>query len=267
MQVGGADFELIVMTDTDTLRDRLEMEVHAIEQIFIDRDAEFGHSDHIIDEYPWIRDSKTSCFLLDPAGYIARRTAEVEIEQQVRVGRIIVFTTNGQCLLEPLSNAGYASDQIDMPAWSARLHTFTLNLGLSRDPDVTLFFDAVDYAIGKQRPTFVIKLLDSGGKLCGGASGSVHERGKQRFAYIATFTLKAGLPRTTGTRLAEAMISFFRHQGVNSVDLITQTAGVFYEKLGFQITHCVVEGIRTRVESDGQFRSEDLMILNIRLFC
>ena len=265
IQVGRAAFELIVMTDADTLREQLDAEAQTIDQIFVERDAEFGVGADIIDDYPSILDPKTSRFLLDPAAYIARRATEVQIEQKARVGRIIVLTNYGQSLLEPLSNAGYTSDQIYMLAGPARLHVFTLDLGLNKGPAVTLFFDAVDYAVGKHRPTFVIKLLDSRGEVCGGICGSIHKRDGQRFTYIATFTLKAGLPPTTDTRLAEAMISFLRRKGVISVDLITQTAGRFYEKLGFQITHRVVEGFRTRIESDGQWRREDLMILNMKL--
>ena len=265
MQVMGATFVFSVMTHADISQEELAAEAEKIDEIFIDRDAEFEHSADIIDEYPSTWDPKTSRFLLDPADHIAGRIAEIEIEQQVVIKRIVVLTTHGQHLLEPLSSVGYTSNQIDMPAWSATLHAFTLDRSLSTGPAVTLFFDAVDFACGRRKPTFVIKLLDSYGEICGGASGTIRERGGQQFAYIATFTLKAGLPPTTGTRFAEAMISFLRQKGVISVDLITQTAGRFYQKFGFQITHRVVEGFRTRIGSDGQCRSEDLMILNMKL--
>ena len=70
---------------------------------------------------------------------------------------------------------------------------------------------------------------------------------------------------TTGTRLAEAVFDILRRQDVTVLHLGTQTAGRFYEKLGFRVTHRLVKGLRTRVSGSGELLSDDLVMMSLDL--
>ena len=263
MTVGAWSFSLSVMTLADTPREQLDSEAAAIYQAFAKREREFGFGPDVVVEYPQIGEPQASGFLADPVGHIAARLAE--IEKDGPVARIVVLTTFGQQLLEPLSRAGYRPRRIDMPAGPDHTYAFILDRDLQAEAVRSLYLEAVDEADDKIRPTFVLKLVDGDGRLCGGACGSIHERDGKRFAYLATLTLVAGLPPTTGTRLAEAMMETLRRQGVTTLHLGTQTAGRFYEKLGFRVTHRLVSALRTRTSASGQQTSDDLVMMAIDL--
>ena len=162
-----------------------------------------------------------------------------------------------------MTAAGYRADQIDMPAGPDHTYAFTLDrdAGAAR----TLYLEAVDEADEKIRPGFVIKLTDADGRLCGGACGSIHDRDGRRFAYLAMMTLVPGMPAGTGTMLAGALFAALRQQGVATVHLGTQTAGRFYEKIGFDVTHRLVRHLRTRVAADGRQIDDDLVMLRMDL--
>ncbi|WP_137113815.1 MULTISPECIES: GNAT family N-acetyltransferase [Mesorhizobium] len=263
MKVGTEVFSLSVMTQADTPREQLDSEAMAIYEIFAEREREFGFSPDVVVEYPPIGESQTGGFLIDPVGYIAARVAELQKSRPI--SQIVVLTTYGQQLLGPLSAAGYKPVQIDMPAGPDHTYAFTLVRDIQPTNACSLYLEAVNEADDKIRPTFVLKLIDSNGRLCGGACGSVHERDGKRFAYLSMLTLVPGLPPTTGTRLTEAMIEALRQQGVSTMHLGTQTAGRFYEKLGFRVTHRLVEGLRTRMSGSGKHLSDDLVMMSIDL--
>lgn len=261
IEVGGETFSICVMMLGATPREQLDAEALAIYQIFAEREREFGFGPNVIVEYPPIGEPETSSFLTDPASYIAARVAELETNRPI--SQIVVLATYGQQLLGPLSAVGYRSIEIDMPAGPDHTYAFTLDRDTQATLGCSLYLEAVDEADDKIRPTFVIKLVDHKGRLCGGACGSIHERDGKRFAYLATLTLVPGLPPTTGTRLAEAMIETLRQQNVTTLHLGTQTAGRFYEKLGFQVTHRLVKGLRTRLSGSGQHLMDDLVMMSI----
>lgn len=263
MKVDDKTFGLSVMTLADTPREQLDAEAAAIYRIFAEREREFEFGPNAIVEYPSIADPQTSDFLADPAGYISARVAE--LEKGGPIFRIVVLTTFGRQLLGPLSASGYAPARIDMPAGPEHTYAFTLDRDVQSRPARLLYLEAVDEADDKIRPTFVLKLADGQGRLCGGACGSVHTYKGRRYAYLATLTLVSGLPPATGTRLAEAMLDTLRLQGVAIVHLGTQTAGRFYEKLGFEVTHRLVTGLRLRRSDNGQYVSDDLVMLRIEL--
>ncbi len=263
IKVGTEAFGLGVMTQADTPREQLDSEAMAIYQIFAEREREFGFSPDVVVEYPPTGEPQTSSFLTDPFGYIATRVAELEKNRPI--SQIVVLTTYGQQLLGPLSAAGYRTVQIDMPAGPDHTYAFILDREIQATGACSLYLEAVNEADDKIRPTFVLKLIDSDGRLCGGACGSVHERDGKRFAYLATLTLAAGLPPATGTRLAEVMFETLRQQDVTALHLGTQTAGRFYEKLGFRVTHRLVKGLRTRVSSSGQHLTDDLVMMTIAI--
>ncbi len=248
------------MTLADTPREQLDAEAAAIYGIFAEREKEFGFSPDVIVEYPSIADPQTSGFLADPAGYISARVAELDKEGPI--SRVVVLTTFGQQLLGPLSASRFVPAKIDMPAGPDHTYAFGLDLDVEKKPGRLLYLEAVDEADDKIRPTFVLKLLDDEGRLCGGACAAVHARDGRRYAYLSMLTLTQGLPATTGTRLAAAMLDLMRLQGVDMVHLGTQTAGRFYEKLGFQVTHRLVSGLRTRASADGHDIRDDLVMLS-----
>lgn len=263
IKAGTEAFTLSVMTQADTPRGELDSEAVSIYQLFAGREREFGFGPDVVVEYPPIGKPQAGGFLTDPVGYIATRVAELGKSRPI--SRIVVLTTYGRELLGPLSAAGYKPVQIDMPAGPDHTYVFTLERDVQATSACSLYLEAVNEADDKIRPTFVLKLVDGNGRLCGGACGSVHERDGKRFAYLAMLTLVPGLPPTTGTRLAEAMIEALRRQGVSAMHLGTQTAGRFYEKLGFRVTHRLVKGLRTRMSGSGKHLSDDLVMMSIDL--
>lgn len=263
IKLGEETFDLNVLTTANTARDDLDSEALAIYRMFGEREREFGFGPDVVIDYPPVDDPQTSDFLTDPITYIHTRLAQIEKDGGIR--RIVVLTTFGDRLLKPLSAAGYGPALIDMPAGPDNTYAFTLDRDLPSDGGRTLYLEAVNEADEKIRPTFVLKLVDGSGRLCGGACGSIHERDGRRFAYLATLTIIPGLPAKTGTHLAGAMLDLLRQQGVTTVHLGTQTAGRFYEKLGFRVTHRLVGGLRTRMTEDGRQLSDDLVMLAMDL--
>lgn len=114
IEAGGAAFSLSAATRADTPRAALDEAAAAIGAIFAARERAFGFGPGVIVEYPPIADPETSPFLADPAGHIAARVAALEPEGPV--GRVVVLTTFGAALRAPLAAAGYACEEIDMPA-------------------------------------------------------------------------------------------------------------------------------------------------------
>ena len=75
----------------------------------------------------------------------------------------------------------------------------------------------------------------------------------------------AGLPPGTGTKLAGAMLDFLRGLGVSTVHLGTQTAGPFYEQVGFRVTRRLIPELRNRRTADGRVVPHDLVMLEMDL--
>lgn len=259
---GGHRHELKSMWIDDTPREQLDAEAIAIYRLFAEREREFAVGSHVVVDYSPATDQPGG-LLADPVGYIAGRVAALEDEGAI--SRIVVLTTYGQYLREPLAAAGYAVERIDMPAGPDHTYAFTLDRGVGSGAGRVLYLEVVDEADDKIRPTFVLKLVDGEGQLCGGACGAVHMVGGRRYVYLSMLTLARGLPPGTGTRLGEALLDMLRRRGVAAVHLGTQTAGRFYEKLGFRVTHRLVSGLRRRTKSDGSTVSDDLVMLTIEL--
>ena len=78
-------------------------------------------------------------------------------------------------------------------------------------------------------------------------------------------TVVAGLPPGTGTKLAGAMLDFLRGLGVATVHLGTQTAGPFYEQVGFRVTRRLIPELRNRRTADGRVVPHDLVMLEMDL--
>ena len=63
----------------------------------------------------------------------------------------------------------------------------------------------------------------------------------------------------------EKMLDFLRGLGVATVHLGTQTAGPFYEQVGFRVTRRLIPELRNRRTADGRVVPHDLVMLEMDL--
>lgn len=241
----------------------LDDRASALFALFLERERDFGVNPNVVVEYPEIGAPGTSAFLNDPLAAIAARR-EALAQDGDPVSRVIVLTTYADRIGPGLTAAGYQALPIDMPAGPDHTAAFIRDFsepGTGR----TLYIEAVNEADEKIRPGFALTMTDSTGRLCGGACGSLHRRDGRTYAYLATMTIVAGLPPGTGTRLAAAMLDFLRDLGVARVHLGTQTAGPFYEQVGFHVTHRLIPALRNRQTADGRTIAHDLVMLEMDL--
>lgn len=250
-------FALEALTTDTATRAQLDAAAAEIFGLFIAREPEFGFNPDVVTEYPGIEAGGP--FLTDPAGFVAKRLAA----EAIPFGRVVILTTFADLVAGPLAAQGFKALPIDMPAGPD--HTAAFTLDLTKAPARTLYLEAVNEADEKIRPNFALRMLDADGVLKGGACGSIHDRGGRRYAYLATMTLAAGLPAGTGTALAGALLDLLRDQGVATVHLGTQTAGPFYEKLGFRVTHRLIPALRHRTGADGRVIAHDLVMMALDL--
>ncbi len=153
---------------------------------------------------------------------------------------------------------------IDMPAGPEHTAAFILEPSASDWDGRTLYIEAVNEDDDKIKPSFVFRLSDQMGRLCGGACGVIHERQGKRYAYLGTMALASGMPQGTGTAIMEQVVQFLHSQKVEAVHLGTQTAARFYEKNGFKVDHRLIRNLRVR-RKDGQEVLGDLVMLSMAL--
>ena len=220
--------------------------------LFLQREREFGVNPDVVIHYP---DVLASDFLTDPVGHLARHVAA----QDGPVARVVMLTTYAPEVGEALVGAGYTLTPLDLgagPDGSAML---------ARDfaPEgVTIYVEAVDEGDPKIAPTFALRLMDGQGRLCAGACGSVHAVPGGLGSWVAAMAVRPDMPAGTGTALARAMIDHLRQAGVGQIDLGSQTADRFYEKLGFQRRQVIVPRLRHR--QDGR-HWHDLVMMRLML--
>lgn len=258
-----SDLRFDRLTLADTSPQMMQDEAAAIIELFLQREAEFGVHPSVVIHYPDIADRSDQGFIGDAARYVAAQS-DALASQGRAADRIVVLTTFGDLVGRSLVAAGFKSIRIDMPAGPDHTYAFTLEPVTLTPESHTLYIEAVNEADEKIRPAFVLKLTDSEGWLHGGACGSIHERDGRRYAYLATMTTAREAARGTGTYLAEELFRFLRDQGVSTIHLGTQTAAIFYEKLGFRVVHRLVPGMRTRMAGGKEIR-DDLVMLAMDL--
>ncbi len=248
----GLDLQIIDNERGDPGLDAVIGEIFAL---FAGREREFGvHPDVVID-YP---DLETSDFLADPLAYLARRQAEVEAERGAPLARIVMLTTFSDRIGAALTDAGFALTPIDMGA--GPLGTAFLTRDLRAEGPV-LYVEAVNEADPRISPNFALRLTDADGHLVGGACGSVQREGGVARAYLAIMAVAPDQPAGTGTALAQAMTHHLRQMGVTQINLGTQTADRFYEKLGFRLQHVVQPKLRFREGAEGTRVWHDLVMM------
>lgn len=253
-------FTLTRKTLRDVSQAELDDAAGRLFSMFIEREKEFGFNPGIIVDYPDLTNPAANPFLDDVAGYVDRLVTRLEGDGGP-INQIVLLTTFGARLGASLTAANYVEKPIDMPAGPDDTAWYRRNSpGIASGR--TLYIEAVDEADPKIRANFALELHDGGGRLRGGACGSIHQRGGLRYAYLATMTLDAGLPPGTGQWLGEALITFMRDEGVSAIHLGTQTAGPFYRnKLGFRITHTILPTLRVRRDADGREITTDLVMM------
>ena len=261
---GESIFSIDFLSSDATPRDALDAAAGAIFSLFLEREREFDFNPAVVAEYPDIADPGTSRLLTSPLAYIAERCKALNASGAA-ITRVAILTTYGERLHSSLGAAGYQVTRIEMPAGPDHTYAFVRSQGTSAEAGRTLYLEAVNEADAKIRPSFVARLTDATGRLCGGACGSVHAHGGVRFAYLATMTTAADLPATTGTQFAGVLLDFLRAQNVKTIHLGTQTAGPFYEKVGFKVVHRLVPALRTRQAGDGRRVAHDLVMMAMDL--
>lgn len=254
-------FTLDALTLADTSKEKLRDEAAAILALFLERESEFSVHPSVVIDYPDLTDASPSGFLADAAAYVGRRAASM-VDNSAATMRIVVLTTYGDIVGPSFAAAGYETVQIDMPAGPDHTAAFVLTPTEPCSDIPTLYIEAVNEDDEKIRPSFVLKLTDMRGQLCGGACGSIHERHGKRYAYLATMTLVSGMPQGSGTAIMAQLMQFLRTQKVGTVHLGTQTAGRFYEKMGFKVDHRLIRNLRVRQEN-GQQVLGDLVMLRM----
>lgn len=260
LSISGHMFKLKTLTLADTATEIIHDEAAAIFGLFLEREAEFGVHPSVVIDYPDLTDTSKCGFLADAAAYAANRVESMA--ETSPVIRIVVLTTYSDIVRPSFEAAGYAPVRIDMPAGPEHTAAFVLAPNDPCSVIRTLYIEAVNEKDKKIRPSFVLKLTDKSGQLCGGASGSIHERQGKRYAYLATMTLASGMPQGSGTAIVEQLVQFLRYQRVGTVHLGTQTAGRFYEKMGFKVDHRLICNLRVR-QKDGQEDPGDLVMLSM----
>jgi len=256
LEIGGQRFTLETLNLATATRARLDEVAAELFGLFLAREEEFGFSPDVVTEYPDV--AAEGGFLDDPLGHIAARRHAADGQD---FDRIVILTTYADRIGPALVAAGYAATPIIMPAGPDHTSASTLNTGSTTGQARTLYLEAVNEADEKIRPSFALRLLDQSGALAGGACGSVHDLDGHRYAYLATMTLAGGLPPTTGTRLGQALLQALARDGVRTVHLGTQTAGPFYDRLGFRTTLRLVSRLRFRSGPDGQPVWHDLVMM------
>jgi len=261
MSFDDAGLTLTARTSDAVDRAELGAGAEALFALFLKREPEFGFNPLITVDYPDLSSVDASPFLVDAPAYVVDRIAALEASGEP-VGRVVILTTYAEAVNLALDGAGWTGQAIDMPAGPDGTWTWRLDRS---DAARTLYIEAVNEADPKIRPDFLLELHDAEGALRGGAWGSIHERAGRRYAYVATMTLDAGLAPGVGTRLGQALDETLRAAGVTTVHLGTQTAGPFYERLGYRMTHRVLPELRRRPDGGLGWVSTDLMMMERRL--
>ena len=259
LHIAGQLFQLQTFTLANTGAETIRTEAGALFKLFVQREAEFGVHPSVVVDYPDLCDASACGFLGDAAAYVAKRAQAINKGSEPL--QTVVLTTYADRVGPGLEAAGYENLPIHMPAGPDHTAAFVLNPCLEGR---TLYVEAVNENDEKIKPSFVLKLTEESGRLCGGASGCIHEHQGKRFAYLATLALASEMPKGSGTAMVAQLVQFLRSQGVQKLHLGTQTAGKFYETAGFKVDHRLVRNLRVR-QKDGQVVMSDLVMLSLDL--
>lgn len=260
-QAGGPPLTVDVLDRDTASQDGLDAAANALFELFLLREKDFDTGDNIFIEYPDMAAEGSDAFRSDPAAYIARRIKALTAGGRA-IRSVVVLTTYGDILGPGLRRAGFSAQAIDMPAGPDHTATYRQDLPDAPQDAGLLYVEAVNEADPKIRPAFALLLRDSAGRIVGGACGSLVERAGQRYCYLSTLTVGEGLAPGTGQALGALLITYLRERGVSRIDVGTQTAAPFYEKIGFRIVHTLVPRLRNRPAPGGGVVDHDLAMLS-----
>lgn len=239
--------------------DEIAVAAGAIIELFGRRAEEFSFGADIVVAYPDL--APGSPFLMDPGADVDARVAGL-----ARVGRavraIVVLTTFGPQIGPALTARGFRAESLGLiaaPDGAVALRRET------RRGATTLYIEAVDEAASDARPNFALGLFDAQDDLAAGVCGVISPRGGETAAWIVANAVRVGEPAGLGTALAALLDDFLRRRGVARIDLGTQTARRFYERVGYRVTRVLLEGLRTRKGPDGRPIPSDLAMMTKRL--
>lgn len=252
--LNGQSYHLELCHRENSTQEKLNQLHAGLFTLLQEREREFGFSPQIITHYP----DPEKDFFTNPPGYIAKLVKNTD----KNTGRIIILTTYGDILGPALVGAGYEKKAVHMPAGPDNTAIFSTDCNQLPDNIHTLYIEAVNECDEKIRPGFILSLTDRAGAVCGGMSGSIWPCGNASYAWIATVAVSRDMPPGTGTLLAEQVLSYLKRQGVKKIHLGTQTAEGFYHKLGFNIDHHVVTGLRYRSGKGGETIAHNLVIMS-----
>lgn len=250
---------------TATFLEKAIMEANAFDRVIgetfallTERVAEFGFDQNVVAVYPAL--DAGSDFLRDPRAYI-----DAHIAALARFGRrareTVILTTFGPTLAAALRPCGFGAQSARLPA--APDGTLILRRAEAGDGP-TLYIEAVDDADPRIAPNFALTVRD-GERLVAAAAGTIGVSAGERAAWIGAFVTRADAPPGLGSALYALLEKHLAQRGVARVDLGTQTAPRFYERLGFETLRVVVEGLRVRRGPDGRRVSAGLVMLSKRI--
>lgn len=243
---------------------QLDEAANALFGLFLEREKDFAFGPGMVVDHPDVTLRGAGSFSDDPAGYIDRRLKDLAVGEG-GFGTVTVLTTYGDRVGAALCRAGYDMTGIDMPAGPDHTAAFHRTGFSPRSDAGLLHVEAVNEADSKIRPAFALLLRDGEGVLRGGACGSLAQRDGRTYCYLATLTVAEGMPAGTGQRLGGHLIDHLRGCGVHRIDVGTQTAAPFYEKIGFEMVHRIVPGLRRRPAAAGGWIDHDLAMLSLVL--
>ena len=169
-------------------------------------------------------------------------------------GPVAILTTWSDTLAPILSERGFRFRPIPWPAGPLNSGIFARE-GHGRET----YIELVNEEAPEIAPSHVMVARNADG-FVGGTIATV--RGDA--AWLAVMCVKAGLPRGTGSRLWDALVSDLAGRGVTRLDLGTQTAQRFYMRCGMTITDSVISRLRWRPDAAGPVWN-DLVMMTINL--
>lgn len=260
-----SDYNIGVLDVTNCSLAELKHQQIELFDKLIKREKEFAFNESIFVDYP--NPLQENGFLTNPLGYIDTYSRKFIETKHEAIDEIVILTTYGDLLIDKLTQDGFIAEPINMPAGPDNTYKFSKKLNLSqRVAPSILYFEVVNEEDPKIYPTFIAKLENAGGVLCGGMSGSIWTAiNGIKYAYISTVIVDNDLPNGLGTMIANKVFEYLQANGVMLVNLGTQTAVSFYQKCGFNVIHKIVPNLRVRYDKFGNAIKNDLVIMEKKL--
>lgn len=217
------------------------------------REMEICFNPNIYVDYP-----DENRFLSSTIEYIDDKIAE-----KCDISQVVILTTYGDKLFDTLCGNGFKYEKIDMPA--APTYTCLFKKRISKEDEKILYIEFVDEQDEKILPSVVFTIESSEGEFMGGVCGSIFRDNGSTYAYLSTMAIAEGVQKGTGSDLLSAVLSYWKNEGVEVVNLGTQTAEGFYLKNGFTTIKRVLPNLRYKKDNNDAIISIDLVMMQINI--